>query len=442
MAKLKWAVKTIVMVVVALLMTLPSAKVKAADNGIIIGYATGWLNSEFPLAKCDYVIVEYLYPTSPTDMTLNLATSTTSDTKAHTLITAIHAAGSKALMDIYTPWNVSGYNDVFGDAGLEAQLISNILSMMEHYDLDGIDFDWESDVQSNWSATAFGNFIADLYAAMPTGKKYITMSTPANKAVVNAATVASYMTAIHPMVYDLSVTWYGSYTQWTTALTYWSGTVGVAKSKICGGINTYWRGGTTYPDNWVAWKHVLAGYNPVAGYYNTIPTNEDNSVPAASYQWGYLTGSGYNLDYQKVEYVIDNDYGGVMLYSLNGDSFWTTGSIINLMDIMLHTADPEPTPTPTPTITPTPTMVPTSTPTPTPAPTPRQTPNPAELPTAVETGDSLIKDVAPIGLAVTTALRGIWKTANGDGAGHIVFGLLGSVVVYIIAQMLVSAFIG
>ena len=239
-------------------------------------------------------------PASPTDMTLVRADGGPLGAATAT-VSACRAAGIPCLLSLYAPWDVRAYNDVFLSATLERDLTDNIVALIETYGFDGVDFDWECDVQSNLDVAAYSQYFIDLDGVLRPMGKIMGMAAAPSKVVLTpeAANLFEY---VGVMAYDVGspAQWYGSYSAVQGYLDTWAA-AGIARSKLVLGINFAARnctGGGWYSYNWIVDTYDPApDLNQVSGYcYN-----------------------GIDLVTAKASYVADNGFGGVFVYTVNLD---------------------------------------------------------------------------------------------------------------------------
>jgi len=157
---------------VVLLLVLVSACSMSAQNGRwLTGYYATYNYSVMTTSQVDYTKLTHAiyWPVIPnTNGTLNTTpfglSALTFSNGATDLVTRAHAAGVKALI------GVGGNEESGATAGFEsaaapahqATFISNIVTLMQQYDFDGVDIDWEGFASNGSDDANFVSFIGNL----------------------------------------------------------------------------------------------------------------------------------------------------------------------------------------------------------------------------------------------------------------------------------------
>jgi hypothetical protein len=182
--------------------------------------------------------------------------------------------------------------------------------------------DWESDVNSNMSASQFSKFFSELYTAINPLGLGISMAAPANKVTILPA-VDGYIDFISIMCYDLPAPWYGSLDATKAAVQKWID-AGINPAKLAIGISVAAR------DNngagWYSYRSVIESYDP------PITINSTNN----------RTYSGVALDLDKAEYANSKDLFGIMYYHAGLDIYNHPKGKIECMRNYLDSIVPEP----------------------------------------------------------------------------------------------------
>jgi len=265
----------------------------------IVGYLGYDLASGVALDQLTSGVWEVVQPTDPSDMTLVRVDGGDMGESAATL-TACQAAGIPCMFSLYTPWDEPAFNEVFTTPALSQELIDNIVTLMDTWGFDGVDLDWESDVQSNLDVTAFSQFVAELRTALPAGKIIGTASAP-NKVTFDPSAAQDF-DYIGVMTYDVApaATWYGTMDDVQSSMDLWAD-AGFPKDKLVLGISfaaRYATGG-----GWFSYASVVDQYDPAPG---------DNAA-------GDLVFNGIDLVTEKAQWIEDNGFGGAFVYTVNLD---------------------------------------------------------------------------------------------------------------------------
>lgn len=305
-------------------------------GGHLMCTATGGLSTDFPLELISHLVIEYVTPNSVADPTLEWGASNL--TSATDLVNRAHAAGALASISVWTAWDRTEINAIFANATYRAALIDSIVDIIDDTGADGIYFNWESYSDYDWDVDEWATFIDELAADAGMSGKIISGTNSTTAAKATAATVNDHYSWMYVNVYDLDPYpegWFGTLAAFQTALTTANATWGFDKDKICGGINIAWRGGSSYPDNWISWQYMRDGYDPRSGKYFPVPADNQNSVPASNMEWGYIYGCGYNLAREKAQWAMENGFAGIKMYIANIDAPLSTKAHITQLNTIV-----------------------------------------------------------------------------------------------------------
>ena len=285
----------------------------------IVGYVPNWEFADF--ASIDYskvtdVIYFHIWPNADgsldtSGINLNYLQSVRDDA---------HASGVNVLIAVGGGGVSQAFPEMAQSDNSRAQFVSNVLDFVLSNDLDGADIDWE---------TAFDQakidnqdaLLSDLAVALHPQGKLLTVA--ANGEVAELKSSASnYVDWVNVMAYDMN--WgtaeHSTYSDSIAALGLYE-SVGIPKEKLALGIPFYGR-----DDNTQAMK------------YETI-ISTCHPDPSVNYCNGYFF-NGIDLVNQKVQYVLDDAYFGVMIWNLGQDTYDQT----SLLDAINSTLAGSPTP--------------------------------------------------------------------------------------------------
>ncbi len=321
------------------------------------------------------------------------------------------------------PFISNHWDRTLGNTALKNReaLSTQIVQMIERYNLDGINIDIEN-VNEQYR-TDYTEFTRLLREKLPKDK-IVSVAVAANPKGWNVGwhgsydynALSKYSDYLMIMAYDES--YHGGPAGPVSSSSFFEGSIkyalnqGVPADKVVVGIpffGRYWKSGDTVggigiSDNDV--KYLLANYQSTYRYDDvsqsanaTVYIKPEDPKPKV---WGgrILTEGTYNIWYDD-EKAIKYKLNVADAYNLNGVGSWALGqedpATWDFYKETLcknqptptptPTATPTPTPTPTPTVTPAPTETPSTTPTPTvtPAPTATPTPTPTATPTPTPT---------------------------------------------------------
>lgn len=218
------------------------------------------------------------------------------------MVATAHANGVKVLVCLGGPYNNGDLNAVTASPTLRAALVNNLKNLVNTYNLDGIDIDWESGPDPN----IYAQFVKELKTAMP--DKIISVIGVFMNININPS-AEPYVDIVNIMSYDYWVptygaTEYGDLSQVSRSMNLWAAG-GFPKSKLVMGIPL-----RTYP--WGSWSSIVDNYNP----------------PSYANSAGGYTFNGIDLVKQKANFVRDNGFGGFFFYELSLDKWNDSRSLV------------------------------------------------------------------------------------------------------------------
>jgi hypothetical protein len=206
-------------------------------------------------------------------------------------------------------------------AANRASFISKIVSYLNAHNLDGIDLDLEGPaINSNYS-----DFVIALKAALPAGK--LLTAALAHDNGGNVPTPASIQTLdfLNIMAYDMGwgqAVHHSTYSYATTCINWWMTNKGLPASKVVLGVPFYGYTNTT-GNGGISFASILSTYGTAAAqqdtwvsggntiYYNGIPTIR-----------------------QKSQLVVDQNYGGIMIWQLAQDATGSNSLLVNIKQVL------------------------------------------------------------------------------------------------------------
>lgn len=261
-------------------------------------------------------------------------------TKSTTLISLAHAHGVKVLYSVGDTSSFCNSTGQFGNAvtGNLSLLVTNIMSTVNTYGYDGVDIDWEA----SFDVTKFDSLLSALRTAL--GSNLLTTALSSHWEICSGGH-ASYTSVdrIDVMAYDQvgqqwSVEWFnaplykaGGDVPWSVnymMATGWYGD-GCAKAKLNMGLPFYGYtltggsvtnqprasyGGTAPTQSQHDYNYIVANYNVSSPTYDS-----DTHAYWVPVTGGYLTYDPPAAITEKLNYVVDNGYGGWFTWNLNTD---------------------------------------------------------------------------------------------------------------------------
>jgi len=380
--------------IVAAIILLAANSAQAADKWVT-AYYTDWQTNAYPINRIDYTAVTHVVLAHwLTNSNGTLQTSGWEST-CSSVVTPAHAAGVKVLMmlggsdDVNYPSAASPTN--------QATLISSIESKISACGLDGVDLDWEVNVNT----TNFISLAKNLRAA----NSSLIITAPVDATVQPASLAASlstYCDQVNMMSYGNAnmgsgwVSWYfsalagdgtnhpDSIAKWVSA---WE-TAGTPAAKIGVGVGFYANGwtspvtgalqstsGSSVPVQELPYGSSIANgggllscyYNKSGGTYEYDPSpalstepSTPPEQPSISFPSGFKGASGCPTNtitwvtYEdeasvaaKAKYIVDNNLGGAIIWTVQeGATDPATGRnpLLDVLKLNLNGGNPAPLP--------------------------------------------------------------------------------------------------
>jgi hypothetical protein len=199
------------------------------------------------------------------------------------------------------------YFSLISDAN-RAAFVGKIVQYLSDHDFDGIDLDLEGPAIN----ADYNKFVADLKAALPEGKLLTAALSHVNNGDLVSSEAVQTFDFLNIMAYDQTGPWnpgspgqHSSFDFATTSLSWWITNKGLAKEKAILGVPFYGYGFGDDFNEGISYAQILSRFGAgaeardVSGstiYYNGIPTIR-----------------------QKAAYVVDESYGGIMIWQLAQD---------------------------------------------------------------------------------------------------------------------------
>ena len=206
-----------------------------------------------------------------------------------------------------------------------AKFIASLKTIVETYDLDGVDNDWEYPKTSDNSHTGNTALMRELSAWLhdPAVNKLLTMAITSGK--YTGAVASAIETECFDYVDWFNVMCYDNYLGWanmdpkslaldmmSTGYNYWVGTRKMPKYKFVGGISAYGRpSDEEHNGTPVSYAEILRQGGSPDGYKAEVST--------AKYT-GTVYYNGQPFVKEKTRYCIDQGVGGVMFWDAGQDT--------------------------------------------------------------------------------------------------------------------------
>jgi GH18 family chitinase len=212
------------------------------------------------------------------------------------------------------------YEQIAANPKAKKRFIANIMTLVERYDLDGIDMDWE--YPRIQTATIYADFIVDLAEALHNKGKLLSAAVIGTKTKsTDDGDGAAYLDRalaafdwINLMTYDDSTTNHAPWDLVLRSSKYWLEDRGIPASKAVIGLPIYarpsWRNYgevLAIDENYACQDQVMFKGN--IDYYNGLP-----------------------LIKRKTQFALDSRFAGVMVWELTSDSENPELSIMQAID--------------------------------------------------------------------------------------------------------------
>ncbi len=322
----------------------------------VMGYYVAYQQSLYPANKIDWNGLTHIIMgrvKANADGSLNTAfdwDTTNGPLLARDIAARAHAAGKKAILMLGGDDN--GVEIKNAVANHRAEFIANLLAAMNDYGYDGLDLDWENNI--DWDL--FVSFVTELRLAAPNA----ILTVPTGPINLNTDTVDPHFPLIAQQIDRLTLMSYYPATSWAGSGWFsWYNSplkgakpttpvsiedsfnrfadAGVPKSKLAMGISFYatcYTGGITGPnqstENGVTIEggdnnFMLSDLFGTGGSYAQRYRHWDNaaaqpylSLPKAEqHQCKYVTFEDEQSILAKGKFSRDNGYGGIIIWTIN-----------------------------------------------------------------------------------------------------------------------------
>ncbi len=294
--------------------------VSAEPSKRVVGYFPYWESGDvdsIDYSKVTDIIYFHIWPNP--DGTLDTSAVNVND--LNTVSNNAHSRGVSVLIAV-GGWGVSdGFPAMVADNAARENFVSNIVQYVSDNNLDGVDIDWETQINQEKIENQDLLF-ADLSNALHTLGKSVTVA--ANGEIIELQSSASgSVDWVNVMAYDMN--WgsaeHSTFDDSVAALQRYE-TEGIPKDKLVLGIPFYGRDDNT---NAIKYEGIVSDCNP-------LPTENNCN--------GYFF-NGIGMVQQKTQYVLDNGYEGIMIWNLGQDTYDQT-SLLTAINLVLGG---QPTPT-------------------------------------------------------------------------------------------------
>ena len=231
-----------------------------------------------------------------------------------TVVTAAHAASPRVAVSIVIDPG-SPFLTIAQSATATATFISNIIAFSTTYNLDGIDLDYEPGSLTTAQKNTWGAFLAALHTQTAAHALILSEAVQADQMIIPKAYIGD-LDRYNVMTYELEYNSSAPYSDTITYLTNWAN-YGVPKSKLMMGVPFYGSAGTSW-SNYTDDDYSLILNNYAAANGGSYPAANVDAVTINGTSWGY---NGITTIQTKANYVVQNGYGGIMIWEIGEDHF-------------------------------------------------------------------------------------------------------------------------
>ncbi|HEY0155597.1 MAG TPA: glycosyl hydrolase family 18 protein [Longimicrobium sp.] len=257
-----------------------------ATSARVVGYLPNWYPSlsldSVRYNKMTHVVYAFVDTRSNGSLT---GISMSGDTRLAAVVQKAHAAGTKALISVGGGGNNhdTTFAPMAASPTARSAFVSNMVTFVNNYNLDGVDIDWEFPNDSA-DAANFAVLMSDLDTAMHSRGKLLTAAVAAGSWFGRhiKSSVFNNVDFLVLMAYDGEIDT-PAYSHAVSALDYWSGR-GLPQSKTVLGVQFY--GNDTIPStNPKPYRHIVrddatAPTKDVSNgwYYNGVSTMKQKTT--------------------------------------------------------------------------------------------------------------------------------------------------------------------
>ncbi len=281
----------------------------------IVGYFPYWESgdvSSIDYSKLTDIIYFHIWPNS--DGSLN--TSAINYYDLNTIRDQAHSSGVRVLIavgggGVSDEFPIMAYDDV-----ARSNFVNNITDFILDNNLDGVDLDWETRI--NQQKIDYQDvLLEDLASKLHPLEKIVTVAVNGEVVELKESS-ANHVDWVNIMAYDMN--WgtaeHSTFVDSADAIKSYE-SIGISKEKLTLGITFYGRDNSS---NAIKYEEIVLLCSP---------------LPSENYCNDYFF-NGIDLVNQKTQYVLDNGYGGVMVWNLGQDTNDKTSLLSAINEVILN----------------------------------------------------------------------------------------------------------
>jgi GH18 family chitinase len=263
---------------------LPPRTSMNATTSRVVAYFPTWEGnvSTIPYSKLTHILYAFALPNGDGSLS-GIAMS--GDTRLASLVTNAHNAGVKVLISVggSNATNDSIFRVMVGNSTSLNNFVSNCVTFVTNYGLDGVDIDWEYPKAGTADTTNFATLMSSLSSAMHSRSKLLTAAVAANNyggdGIVSS--VFSSVDFLSLMAYARDTPPHSPYSYAVEAFDYWSNR-GLPQSKAVLGVPFYGKNSSgqnmAYRDLVRTWSTVPYTDSVGGYYYNGLSTMQQKTT--------------------------------------------------------------------------------------------------------------------------------------------------------------------
>jgi GH18 family chitinase len=309
-------------ITVAAVVTAPAAQATVLPNGFrSIGYLPSWAGNVNTVQYNKLTHINYAFALPNGNGTLQAIPD---PAKLTSLVNNGHANGVKVALSI-GGWNngdTTAFEALAGGAGTRTTFVDNVVSVVNQYNLDGVDIDWEYP-RPGQSANNYTALMQELSSAMHSRGKILTAAVVSEGSTADGVqpAVFSVVDWLNIMAYD-GGTPHANYDWSIASVNFWKSR-GLPANKAVLGVPFYSRPGYVTYAQLVALDPANANrdcttVNGVQECYNGLPTIRRKT------QWAMANA------------------GGIMNWELSQDTTGSTSLVSAMYEVAIGGTPPPP----------------------------------------------------------------------------------------------------
>jgi chitinase len=302
----------------------PPSLVMNPTTSRVVGYFPTWTGSPSTIqyGKLTHINYAFVLPTTTGGLT---GVAMSGDARLADLVQRAHAANVKVLISI-GGWNNgddSGFVGMAASPSARNTFVSNVITFINNYGLDGVDIDWEYPDPNTTEATNYAALMSQLSTEMHSRGKLLTAAVVAKDwyGAGILSEVFGYVDFLVLMAYDRQTQPHSTYAFADSSITYWANR-GLPQSKTVLGVPFY---GSNTSGAQKSYRAIVradpnAPYTDVSGgyYYNGLATMKQKT----------------SLSLQRAT--------GVGIWELTQDTSATSISLLNAIQEVMNGSTPPP----------------------------------------------------------------------------------------------------